>query len=103
MRGFFTFAPPVAKPEEMTFPSGHGLPIHLTGFYPIYIEERELLPRIGLRLPLYYCWQCCADHLTYMVIDGKRIKVLRNEGAREGDDFLYPNFPDSFPSRSILG
>jgi hypothetical protein len=48
MRGFFTFGPPVAKPEEMTFASAEGLPINLTGFYPIYLEERELLPRIGL-------------------------------------------------------
>lgn len=48
MRGFFTFAPPLAEPEEMKFSSAHGLPIHLTGFYPIYIEERELLPKIGL-------------------------------------------------------
>jgi hypothetical protein len=48
MRGFFTFAPPLAEPEEMTFSSAHGLPIHLTGFYPIYIEERELLPKTGL-------------------------------------------------------
>ena len=48
MRGFFTFAPPLAKPEVMTFSSADGLPIHLTGFYPIYFEERELLPKIGL-------------------------------------------------------
>jgi len=48
MRGFFTFAPPLADPEVMTFPSTHGLPINLTGFYPIYIEERELLPKMGL-------------------------------------------------------
>ena len=48
LRGFFTFAPPLAKPEVMTFSSTDGLPIHLTGFYPIYFEERDLLPRIGL-------------------------------------------------------
>lgn len=48
MRGFFTFAPPLADPETMTFASSHGLPIRLTGFYPIYIEEKELLPKIGL-------------------------------------------------------
>ena len=48
MRGFFTFAPPLAKPEVMTFSSAEGLPIHLTGFYPIYLEERDLLPRMGL-------------------------------------------------------
>jgi len=53
------------------------------------------------RLPLYYCWRCCAEHFTYIVIDGKRIKVLRNEGAKQGDDFPYPNFPRSFPSRPI--
>jgi hypothetical protein len=48
MRGFFTFAPPLAGSEEMTFSSTESLPIHLTGFYPIYLEERDLLPRIGL-------------------------------------------------------
>jgi len=48
MRGFFTFAPPLSDSEKMTFSSSEGLPINLTGFYPIYIEERELLPRIGL-------------------------------------------------------
>ena len=48
MRGFFTFAPPLAKAEVMTFSPADGPPIHLTGFYPIYFEERELLPRIGL-------------------------------------------------------
>src|SRR5215475_1871082 len=48
MRGFFTFTPALAKPEVMTFSSAHGLPIHLTGFYPIYLEERDLLPRMGL-------------------------------------------------------
>jgi hypothetical protein len=53
------------------------------------------------RLPLYYCWQCCAEHLTYIVLDEKRIKVLRNEGVRQGDDFPYPNFPPSFASRPI--
>jgi hypothetical protein len=53
------------------------------------------------RLPLYYCWQCCAEHLTYIVMDEKRIKILRNEGARQGDDFPYPSFPQSFASRPI--
>jgi hypothetical protein len=48
MRGFFTFAPPLAQPEQMTFSSAHRLPILLTGFYPIYLGERELLPKIGL-------------------------------------------------------
>jgi hypothetical protein len=48
MKGFFTFTPFLTKPEVMTFPSAEGLPIHLTGFYPIYFEERELLPRIGI-------------------------------------------------------
>jgi hypothetical protein len=54
------------------------------------------------RLPLYYCWGCCAEQLTYIIIDGKRIKVLRNEGSSQGDDFPYPNFPRAFPSRPIL-
>jgi hypothetical protein len=48
MRGFFTFAPPLSEPEVMTFESAEGLPIHLSGFYPIYLEERELLPKVGL-------------------------------------------------------
>ena len=48
MKGFFTFAPALSEPEKMTFSDTDGLPIHLSGFYPIYIEERDLLPRIGL-------------------------------------------------------
>lgn len=53
------------------------------------------------RLPLYYCWRCCAEQLTYRVIDEKRIKVFRNKGTRQGDDFPYSNFPHAFLSRAI--
>jgi len=53
------------------------------------------------RLPLYYCWRCCAEHLTYLIIDGKRIRVLRNEGENEGEDFPYEKYPRSFPRRPV--
>ena len=51
------------------------------------------------RLPLYYCWRCCAKHLTYRIIGGRRIKILRNEGKHQGTDFPYEHFPRSFPKR----
>ena len=48
------------------------------------------------RLPLYYCWRCCADRLSYRVISPAKVKVLCNEGRRQEDDFPYKDYPDSF-------
>ncbi len=53
------------------------------------------------RVPLYYCWRCCAEHLTYLIVDETRIKVLRNEGKSQGEDFPYENYPSSFPRRPV--
>ena len=63
-------------------------------------EDAKLLRSLA-RLPLYYCWRCCAEHLTYLIIDGKRLKVLRNEGKNQGEDFPYEEYPPSFPKRPI--
>lgn len=63
-------------------------------------EESKLFHSLD-RLPFYYCWQCCAEQLTYIVTDSHNIKVLRNNGEKQGDDFPYENFPLSFPKRPI--
>ena len=52
------------------------------------------------RLPLYYCWKCCAEKLSYQ-IRGDRVKVFRNEGKPRGDDFPYANFPAEFERRTV--
>jgi len=41
----------LCKPCEAAFPpadAAERLPINLTGFCPIYLEERELIPKVGL-------------------------------------------------------
>jgi len=53
------------------------------------------------RLPLYYCWRCSAEHLTYIIVEPKRIKVLRNEGRKNPQDFPYENYPTAFPKRPV--
>ena len=52
------------------------------------------------RLPLYYCWKCCAEKLSYQV-HGAPVKVFRNEGKPQGDDFPYAGFPKEFQRRSV--
>jgi hypothetical protein len=56
---------------------------------------------LGLnRLPLYYCWKCCAEKLSYQV-HGDSIQVFRNEGKPQGDDFPYAEFPEEFERRPV--
>ena len=64
-------------------------------------EDAKLFHSLD-RLPLYYCWRCCAEHFTYLIIDGKRIRVLRNEGTNQGEDFPYEEYPRSFPRRPVV-
>ena len=63
-------------------------------------EDAKLFRSLA-RLPLYYCWRCCAEHLTYLIIDEKRLKVLRNEGKCQGEHFPYEKYPASFPRRPV--
>ena len=63
-------------------------------------EDAKLFHSLD-RLPLYYCWRCCAEHLTYLIIDGTRIRVLNNEGKNEGEDFPYEEYPRLFPKRPV--
>lgn len=63
-------------------------------------ELRKLEPtRFGTlkRLPLYYCFRCCAEDLAYRLSPSeKQVTVLNNDGDPEGDDFPYPGAPDAF-------
>jgi hypothetical protein len=52
------------------------------------------------RLPLYYCWKCCAEKLSYKV-SGDSIKIFKNDGKPAGDDFPYADFPARFPRRNV--
>jgi hypothetical protein len=61
-------------------------------------EAAKLFHKLD-RLPLYYCWTCCAEALSYRVINGSTLKVLRNEGKSQGDDFPYTGFPNKFEKR----
>jgi len=61
-------------------------------------EEAKLFRHLD-RLPLYYCWKCCAERLSYRIIGPKRIKVFGNEGKPQGEDFPYEGFPDQFLRR----
>lgn len=49
MRGFFTFAPPLIEGEVAEYQRGNDIPIILSGFYPIYLGERDILPLMGLK------------------------------------------------------
>ena len=53
------------------------------------LEEEKLFLELD-RLPLYYCWRCCAEKLSYQVSKDS-IKVFKNEGKPQGDDFPYYN------------
>jgi hypothetical protein len=63
------------------------------------LENKKLFWELD-RLPLYYCWKCCAEKLSYQVRSGS-IKVFKNEGKPQGDDFPYTGFPEKFPNRSL--
>jgi hypothetical protein len=62
-------------------------------------EEAKLFLELD-RLPLYYCWKCCAEKLSYRIRNNS-IKIFKNEGKPQGDDFPYVNFPEKFERRSI--
>ncbi len=64
-------------------------------------HEKSKLFHTLERLPLYYCWRCCAEKLTYKILDSNRIKIFRNEGSNQGGDFPYPDFPQSFEKRPV--
>jgi hypothetical protein len=63
------------------------------------LENKKLFSELD-RLPLYYCWRCCAEKLSYQDRGGS-IKVFTNEGKPQGDDFPYAEFPVKFPRRSL--
>src|SRR5262249_5606259 len=50
-------------------------------------------------LPLYFCWGCVSD-LSYQVIDGQRIRLFRGL-RREGPNFQYEPYPNSFERRPL--
>jgi hypothetical protein len=52
------------------------------------------------RLPLYYCWPCCAE-MDYRVVERNRVEVLRNQGTAQGKDFPYKNYPLQFDRQPI--
>jgi hypothetical protein len=62
-------------------------------------ESAKLFSRLE-RLPLYYCWKCCAEKLSYKINVGS-IKIFKNEGRPEGEDYPYPAFPAKFPKRNV--
>lgn len=61
--------------------------------------EKEKLFRELDRLPLYYCWKCCAEKLSYQ-INGDSVEIFKNDGKPQGDDFPYAGFPAKLPKRS---
>ena len=63
-------------------------------------EQARLFHELD-RLPLYYCWRCCAEQLSYRVVKPDKIRVLRNNGKPQGDDFPYEGFPDRFPRTPV--
>jgi hypothetical protein len=63
------------------------------------LEKAKLFHNLE-RLPLYYCWKCCAEKLSYQV-NGGAIKIFKNDGRAEGDDFPYAGFPAKFPKRPV--
>jgi len=52
------------------------------------------------RLPLYYCWRCFAEKLSYQISENS-IKVFKNDGKPQGDDFPYLGFPVTFEKRPL--
>lgn len=63
------------------------------------LEKKKLFSELN-RLPLYYCWKCCAEKLSYQVNNGS-IKIFKNSGKPQGDDFPYAGFPTKFSKRSV--
>lgn len=63
------------------------------------MESAKLFLKLE-RLPLYYCWRCCAEKLSYKV-NGSSIKIFKNDGKPEGDDYPYAGFPATFPKRNV--
>lgn len=53
------------------------------------------------RLPLYYCWRCCAEKLSYQVVDSRHVRILGGEGDDQGPEFPYRDFPDAFPRTPV--
>jgi hypothetical protein len=52
------------------------------------------------RLPLYYCWRCCAESLSYQIRKNS-LKVFKNDGKPQGDDFPYEGFPVKFKKQPL--
>ena len=63
------------------------------------MEKKKLFSDLD-RLPLYYCWRCCAEKLSYQ-INGDSIKIFKNDGKPQGDDFPYAGFPDKFTKHPV--
>jgi len=63
------------------------------------IEKKKLFSELN-RLPLYYCWKCCSEKLSYQ-INNDAINIFKNDGKPQGDDFPYVGFPTKFPRRSV--
>jgi hypothetical protein len=63
------------------------------------LEKKKLFSELD-RLPLYYCWKCCAEELSYK-INGNSVKIFKNDGKPEGDNFPYKDFPSKFPNRPV--
>jgi len=63
------------------------------------LESKKLFLELD-RLPLYYCWRCCAEKLSYQVRSDS-VHVFKNEGKPQGDDFPYEGFPEKFPERPV--
>jgi hypothetical protein len=63
------------------------------------LESAKLFSELN-RLPLYYCWKCCAEDLSYQVRGGS-ITIFKNKGKPQGDDFPYAAFPKSFARRAV--
>lgn len=63
------------------------------------LENKKLFLELD-RLPLYYCWRCCAEQLSYQV-RGNSLNIFKNEGKPQPDDFPYEGFPEKFPPRPI--
>ena len=63
------------------------------------MEKAKLFLELD-RLPFYYCWKCCAEKLSYQVRHDS-IKIFKNDGKPQGDDFPYPEFPEKFERRAV--
>jgi hypothetical protein len=64
------------------------------------MEKEKLFCELD-RLPLYYCWRCCAEKLSYKVVNHSTIKVFKNDGKPQGADFPYVGFPEKFEERPV--